>query len=227
MCNLYSNTRAREAMLRLFRVADNRATATTPLPAIFPSNLAPVVRAGGDGERELVEMNWGFIRKQKTKDGSAHTYKRVGNVRDDTILKSPFWKSSFNARRCLVPASSYCEPKGYAPAVWNWFSLLPRETGVERPLFAFPGIWMTYQGPLKKDGPDVVQDVYSFLTTTPNELTASINHERMPVLLTREEAFEAWLTGTAEEALNLARPFPAADMRIVQVGAERQDLLAA
>jgi len=221
MCNLYSNIRPRDAMLRLFRVADNRATATRPLAAIFPSNLAPVVRVGGDGERELVEMNWGFLRTQK-----GYAPKSVGNVRDDTILKSPFWKSSFKARRCLVPASSYCEPKGHAPAVWNWFSLIPRETGVERPLFAFPGIWMTYQGPVKKDGPDLVQDVYSFLTTTPNALTASINHERMPVLLTREEQFEMWLKAPMEEALQLARPHPAEDMRIVQAGNDRKDLVA-
>lgn len=213
-------------MLRLFRVADNRATATRPLPAIFPSDLAPVVRADGDGERELVEMNWGFIRRQKTKDDSAYTYRRVGNVRDDTILKSPFWKTSFKERRCLVPASSYCEPNG-SPATWHWFSLMPRETGVERPLFAFPGIWMTYTGPLKKDGPDVVQEVYSFLTTTPNELTASINHERMPVLLTREDQFEAWLKAPMEEALALAKPYSAEEMRIVQAGMERKDLLAA
>jgi len=46
MCNFYSNTRPREEMLRLFRVADNRTTAARPLPAIFPSNLAPVVRVG-------------------------------------------------------------------------------------------------------------------------------------------------------------------------------------
>ncbi len=86
---------------------------------------------------------------------------------------------------------------------------------------------MTYTGPLKKDGPDVVQEVYSFLTTTPNELTASINHERMPVLLTREDQFEAWLKAPMEEALALAKPYSAEEMRIVQAGMERKDLLAA
>jgi hypothetical protein len=36
VCNLYSMTRAREAMLRLFRVSDNRAAAIEAKPAIFP-----------------------------------------------------------------------------------------------------------------------------------------------------------------------------------------------
>ena len=46
---------------------------------------------------------------------------------------------------------------------------------------------------MKKDGPNVEIDVYSFMTTAPNALTDSINHERMPVLLSEEEEFETWL----------------------------------
>jgi putative SOS response-associated peptidase YedK len=40
---------------------------------------------------------------------------------------------------------------------------------------------------VRKDGPKVELEVYASLTTTPYELVATINHERMPVLLTREE----------------------------------------
>ena len=97
---------------------------------------------------------------------------------------SSFWKPSFEARRCLVPASSYCEPNGESPATWCWFALKGDD---ERPLFAFPGIWQRWRGPVKKDGPNVDLEVYSFLTTAPNELTRSINHERMPVLLSSED----------------------------------------
>ena len=69
MCNLYSLTRSREATLRLFRVGDNRAAAVEPKPAIFPGYVAPVVRKAADGERELVNLNWGFVLLQK---GLAH-----------------------------------------------------------------------------------------------------------------------------------------------------------
>jgi len=34
---------------------------------------------------------------------------------------------------------------------------------------------------------------------------ATINHERMPVLLTKEEEFEMWLRGSPDEAMSLAR----------------------
>jgi hypothetical protein len=36
-------------------------------------------------------------------------------------------------------------------------------------------------GPLQKNGTPVEVDLYSILTTEPNEVTRSINHERMPV----------------------------------------------
>jgi len=65
------------------------------------------------------------------------------------------------------------------------------------------------------------------MTTEPNELTASINHERMPVLLAGPADFETWLSGSTEEALKLARSYTANQMRIVQSGSERKDLLAA
>ena len=209
-------TRAREAMLRLFRVSDNRAAVISPKPAIFPGYVAPVVRKADDGERELVNLNWGFVLQQK-----GRAPRRVTNVRDDKILSSPYWRGSFELRRCLVPASSYCEPKGVKPAVWHWFAINGEE---DRPLFAFPGVWTRYRGPLKKNGDNVDQEVFAFMTTEPNALTASINHERMPVLMSDPDDFETWLSGSVEDAFKLARSYAARQMRIVQYGAEREDL---
>ena len=140
-------------------------------------------------------------------------------MRDDKILTSPFWRPSFEQ-----PASSYCEPKGAKPATWHWFALNGEE---QRPLFAFPGVWTRYRGPLKKDGDNVDLEVFAFMTTEPNQLTASINHERMPVLISDPGDFETWLSGSADEAFKLARSYAAEQMRIVQSGSEREDLLAA
>jgi putative SOS response-associated peptidase YedK len=218
MCNLYSQTRNVEAIRRLFRIGHNRALAVEPQPSIFPGYTAPVVRKAPDGERELVNMSWGFVFKPA--DGKA--WRRVTNVRDDKVLTSRFWKPSFEARRCLVPASSYCDPNGEKPASWYWFALKGDE---DRPLFAFPGIWQRWSGPLKKDGPPVDVDLYSFLTTDPNDLTRSINHERMPVLLAGDDQFETWLTGATDDAFALAKSFDPARMRIVQSGKDKEDLL--
>jgi putative SOS response-associated peptidase YedK len=166
-------------------------------------------------------MSWGFVLPQAGK-----APRRVTNVRDDKIVDSRFWRPSFEARRCLVPASSYCEPDANKPAGWHWFAIngtIQVEPN-DRHLFAFPGIWQRWQGPVKKDGPTVDVETYSFMTTVPNRLTESINHERMPVLLSTEDEFERWLKAPASEAFNLARSFDPDRMRIVQSGKEKRDL---
>jgi hypothetical protein len=99
MCNLYSQTRNVEAVRRLFRVSSNRAASVEPRDAIFPEHTAPVVRKAEDGERELVELSWGFVLPQPGK-----APRRVTNTRDDKV-QSPFWRDSMHLRRCFVPSS--------------------------------------------------------------------------------------------------------------------------
>jgi putative SOS response-associated peptidase YedK len=220
MCNLYSLNKKRDAVARFFRVSHNRAVSFETSTAIFPRHMAPVVRGSPDGEREIVIMSWGFMLVQ-----NGRAPRPVTNVRDDKILTSRFWRASFEERRCLVPATSFCEPNGdVKPATWHWFSLTGSEA---RPLFAFPGIWRRYLGPMKKDGPKVEIETYAFLTTTPNSLVATVNHERMPVLLTREEEFDIWLHASLDEAITLAREHPAERMRIAQEGFFKEDRVAA
>ena len=157
-----------------------------------------MVRRADDGERELVQMSWGFVLLQ---DGKAP--RRVTNTRDDK-MNSRFWRPSIEKRRCLVPATAFCEPNdGRKPATWHWFALKGDEP---RPLFAFAGIWRRWKGPIKKDGPNVDIDVYSFMTTEPNSATSSINHERSPLLLTTDEARDIWLDGAPAEAAAIVRP---------------------
>ena len=216
MCNLYSLTRNVDAIRRLFRVPHNRSFEFEPLPAIFPGHAAPIIRPTADGDREMVTMSWGFVLPQPGK-----APRRVTNTRDDKVLESRFWTPSFRDRRCLVPASSFCEPHdGRKPATWHWFALNGDEP---RPLFAFAGIWRFHKGPIKKDGPVVELETYSFMTTVPNALTSSINHERSPVLLTSEAQCSAWLNGSPEESMSLVKPIDAERLRIVREGFEKQD----
>ena len=89
--------------------------------------------------------------------------------------------------------------------------------------YAFAGIWRTYKGPLKKDGEKVEIDVHAFLTTTPNELVATIHPKRMPLMLTTNNEYETWLNGTPDEA-RLVHSYPTDQMKIVQSSTERVDL---
>ena len=61
------------------------------------------------------------------------------------------------------------------------------------------------------------------MTTLPNALTETIKHERSPVLLTDEEQFATWLTGTPKEAFGLIRTSDPGRMRIVQSGFDKED----
>lgn len=201
-----------------FKLQENRTAWFEPKVAIFPGNQAPIIRVADDGERMLEEAFWGFVRLPKGKAPG-----RVGNVRNDTILSNRFWTDSFRKRRCLVPFSSYCEPLGLKPASWWWHALEAEDD--DRPLGAFPGIWRDYEGPIKKDGEAVRQRVFAFMTCEPNTLESARAHERMPVLLRKDEEFETWLRGSEAEALALAKPYPAQSMRVVQKGAARKDLL--
>jgi putative SOS response-associated peptidase YedK len=54
---------------------------------------------------------------------------------------------------------------------------------------------------------------------------ATINHERMPVLLTPEDEFKTWRRGSTDEAMALAHEYPPGQMRIVQEGFDREDRL--
>lgn len=221
MCNLYSITKSADAMRQLFRVGHNRGPSEIePLPAIFPGWNAPIVRLAEDGERELLAMSWGFVLPQP-----GRAPRRVTNVRDDKVLDSRFWRPSFDRRRCLVPVTAFCEPDDGKPARWHWFSLKSDED--PRPLFALAGIWQRWQGPVKKDGEPVDIATYAFMMTPANAVTASINHDRCPVMLRSEDEFQTWLTGTPAEAYSLVRTPDPDIMHIVQSGMDKEDLLGA
>ncbi len=218
MCNLYSITTNVEAIRNLFgvTVVDASAGNFPLLPAIFPAYGAPVVRQV-DGERELSMMHWGFILPQRDK-----APKVVNNTRDDKATSSRFWKSSFEERRCLIPASSFAEyhPKnrdenGHKTVVW--FAMKGDEP---RPPFAFAGIWRTWKGNYRGELREM--NVYSMMTTTPNEVVKPIHPSRMPVILDADD-YDNWLIGTPDEAAGLLRPFDGDRMHIALEGGKDDD----
>ena len=133
MCNLYSMTRNRDAVRALFRVDQDRTANQPPLPAIFPDQLAPVVRVARDGQRVMEAMRWGFPPPPNLGN------RPVTNVRN---VASPYWRGWLKPEfRCFVPVTSFCEYTDSQPKVPHWFAL-----GTDRPPFAFAGIWRPWTG---------------------------------------------------------------------------------
>jgi len=115
MCNLYSMTRARDAIASLFRVTLNLTANQPPLPAIFPDQLAPVIRRDRNGGRTMLNMRWGFPPPPNLGN------RPVTNIRNTA---SPYWRGWLKPEfRCLVPATSFCEYTDSLPKVPHWFAL--------------------------------------------------------------------------------------------------------
>jgi len=68
-----------------------------------------------------------------------------------------------------------------------------------------------------KEG-ETTNDLFGFLTTAPNNIVGPAHPKAMPVILTKQEDIETWLTASAEEALKLQRPSPNDVLKIVARG---------
>ena len=180
MCNLYRMSEPNVATLFDARPLSGDQVFDQEL---FPKRRAPVVRKVG-GERVLDVMTWGF-------PAPATARAPVTNVRN---LSSPLWRSALihPERRCLVPATDFCEWAGEpGTKVKHWFAL--RDGG----LFAFAGVWR----PVDNDR------AFAFLTCEPNPLVAPIHPKAMPVILHPHD-YDRWLDGDVAEVCSLAAPFP-------------------
>jgi len=206
MCNLYSMTKSREATVAYTRAMRDRTGNEPPLPAIFPDQLAPVVRNDRDGVREMINMRWGFPPAGGGK-------RPVTNVRN---LSSSYWRGWLrDGFRCLVPATSFVEYTDTSPKVAHWYAL-----GADRPLFCFAGIWRPWQGVRGKQ--EDKHRLFAILTTDANELTKRVHAQAMPVMLTGED-LDLWMDGSEEDALRLVHPFPPERMQNILTGPREDD----
>jgi putative SOS response-associated peptidase YedK len=116
MCNLDSVSKGQSAIRDLFDVKHDRAGNLPPMPAIFPDQMAPIVRLGADGERELVTARWGMPGPPRF-GGQPET-----NIRN---VKSPHRRGWLGKKsRCIVPARSFCEYADTKPRKTPiWFAL--------------------------------------------------------------------------------------------------------
>ena len=201
-------------MRQLFAVdaARDRLGNAEPRTAIWPKYEAPVVRLSDDGERELVNMRWGFLTPKKSaKTGKPLKPEAWNNARDDKV-NSPLWREAFRSRRCLVPATAFREALGRSPAEDWWFGVVKDDQLVP---FALAGLWRDGQPGVGGDESGWL--THTMMTTTANDLVRTIHPTRMPVILD-EGDYQAWLNGTPDQAMALLRPFPVHRMRVIAHG---------
>ena len=201
MCNLYSNTTTQEAMRRLFPRLNDRAGNLTP-GEVYPDQLAAIIRQDEAG-LELVKARWGMpsppvVLKTARDPG-------VTNVRN---LSSPHWRRWLGAsHRCLIPLTSFAEPRGKAQGN-QWFA-----SADGRPMM-FAGIEVRGWKSLRKvkDG-ETVDDLFAFLTCEPSAEVAAVHPKAMPVILIEPDDGQAWLQGAP--AAELQRPLPDGALELI------------
>ncbi len=183
MCNLYKMSRTVDEVARLFKAISGP-----------PGNAGDTVYPGYPGyvvaEGSVRQMTWGFPLVTKGKSGQLLKPKPVNNARTDK-LEGGFWRPSFQARRCVIPVTGFCEAEGEKGAkTRTWFSLPEQE------IFAVAGIWRnTVEWGL----------AYSMVMTEACTHVQGI-HDRMPAILPPID-WECWLEGSPEDALRLCRPY--------------------
>ena len=163
-------------------------------------NVAPtqqvLVARDYDGKREGVAMRWGLTPSWAKDSKMAQI-----NARSETAATKPMFRAAFKKRRCLILANGYYEWKKTTKPKQPYYYRMKDE----KP-FTFAGLWETWHGEEKP------LETCAILTTDANELAKEV-HDRMPVILTGEDAL-AWLDPATDPAAlgELLRPFPSKEM---------------
>ncbi|MGV3614186.1 MAG: SOS response-associated peptidase [Fimbriimonas sp.] len=165
----------------------------------FPGTEAPVVIVdGGANRKELVKAVWG-LQPRWAKEPDFGT-KSAYNARSETIAEKPAFREAFRRRRCVVPLDAFYEQSG---GHWWKFSRRDGET---------MGVAGLYEEPNER----ATARTFTLVTTKPTDLALSVGHDRMLVILEKEEV-EVWLSRDAHpDHLNALMTPCAEDLLVVE-----------
>ncbi len=199
MCGRYSITVSPDQLAIHFNAALPANSDFKARQNAAPSEGLPVLL--NEAERNIHFLRWGLIPSWASDPAIGN---KLINARAETVDEKPSFKEAFKKRRCLVLADGFYE--------WQKLS-----GGKKQPMkftlktgkpFAFAGLWESWKNP---DG-DIVR-TFTIITTTPNELVATV-HDRMPVIL-RPELESVWLDNQASPSdwMSVLATYPADAMR--------------
>jgi len=166
---------------------------------VAPGQVIPTIIENKKGEKLLEPCKWGLIPFWAKDPKIGY---RMINTRAETIAEKPSFKYAFQRRRCLIPVNGFYE--------WRQGDKQPFYIQLkDRELFTFAGIWEDWSS---DDGSQI--RTCSIITTDPNELMQQI-HNRMPVILSRENETEWLRNNDKNKLLEMLKPY---DLNCMKAG---------
>jgi putative SOS response-associated peptidase YedK len=173
---------------------------------VAPTQDVPAVVDNRHGRR-MEMLRWGLVPRWAKQ---LNTGLSMINARAETLARSSAfgWLAERGSHRCLVVADGFYEwLKAEDPRQQRRPLRFARADGES---FCFAGLWTTWT---PRDGDPVAS--CTVVTTRANELVAPV-HDRMPVVLADQGAWEAWLDPDLDAAAvaPLLAPLPAEAMAV-------------
>lgn len=178
MCGRMTQTRPLGDYAALFGAAPVPGLSVVPRYNLAPSQKALAVRLASSGARELWMPTWGLVPRWAGERGRVAPI----NARIETVAVRPFFREAFRRGRCLVPADGYFEWQTLSSGKSPWY--FRKVTG--EPL-ALAGIWDSWRDHATEE----ILETFAVLVR-PAARAVRLIHDRMPVILGREEEKE-WL----------------------------------
>jgi putative SOS response-associated peptidase YedK len=173
MCGRYTQTAAFDELALRFgiTVEDTDLEDQGPRYNVAPSQLVPIVVAHNGG-RQLVMAKWGFHPFWMKTSKLAPI-----NAKAETVATSRMFQTAVKHHRCLLPADGFYEWKAVPGQRRKQPYYLRLKGGG---LFGLAGLYTPADAQANAPATCII------ITTTPNDLVASI-HNRMPVILERDD----------------------------------------
>lgn len=147
---------------------------------LSPTHLSPIVRVE-KGERVIKEYRWGLVPGWAKDLKSASKYSLI-NARGEEIAEKRTYAGPYKNRRCIVPLSGFVEWKREGDSKRPFAIYLKDQS-----IMSVAGIWEEWTS---RDDGEIIHS-FAVITTGANDFMSNI-HDRMPVILTREDEDE-WL----------------------------------
>jgi putative SOS response-associated peptidase YedK len=199
MCGRFSQSKSKQDVKKRFNAVKVN-DAVTPMFNIAPDMGVPIIL--NTVPEEITLARWGLLPSWSKEEKSKYS---MINARAETLYEKPAFKRLVKSHRCLIIADSFYEWKKVGPKKQPYRIMLK-----DGELFAFAGLWDLWE-----KGENAILSC-TIITTSANELVNDI-HDRMPVILPREQE-QDWLNFTdTTKILRLLRPFDAERMQAYQI----------